>query len=692
MNANNTERFKKLIEICKNNFKEMKLDERHRQRMLREMSFIKDSPSLVADALSFVKDGKKGGNKNIPNSLVFYVLGVTSQAPDLDSEFNFGFEVDYEESRISPPDIDVDFDSREPILDHLREVYGEDKVALIGTMGTYKAKAAIQFSAKALDITKTQEEGDKRFSSENTQEAIRLSKLVPNIPGITLSQCLGEDNNFTPPNKYSSDLINQLKIEAGKYPEVFKTAKKLEGMYKNYGTHAAGVVISSRPIVKDVPLHYQKIRDDGGFIVGGNDSLVKNFYTTQYDMKDVEEDIGLLKFDFLQIDTLRQISLCLNLIKESLGTNELPFDIENLETNDDRVLATIDSNKTTGLFQISGDTFAGKTVPKIDWGTGNVIMNPDGTPKMVRKKGVVEIIGCSSFDDIVAMNAIGRPGPLQCGMHLDYKRCKEDPSQISYSHPLLKDILKPTFGQLIYQEQLIAMAQKMALFSYSKADVLRKACGKKIIKLLEGIRPDFYQGCRKNNIPEKVIDEMWHISVEFGNYAFNKAHATAYAEVTYQTAYLKTYYPTEFICSILTSAAHSSDKKLAEMRRRFEEEYEAFKIEKPTVNKSKQHYIPGEKKFSVVAPLFSLKSVGDKVSQHIVENQPYISVEHFLDKVDGKIVSSNIQYLLLENNAFKSFGTKEQVNLEIKKYHESMKINKKSGSKPKSKVSLKSLF
>jgi len=510
----------------KNIYKEYGFGEEHSKRIKEELNFIVKHDSLVKDVIHFINNGITGGVKNTPNSLVLFVLGVTNILPDMKKDFFFKFVVDTENSRISAPDIDIDFEHREAILDHLCDLYGRDKVALIGTAIGFKPKAAVQFAAKALDVTKTAKEGDRRFSSENTQEGIRLSKIMPNLPGVNLRQWLGEDPNFKPPRK-CEEPMRLLKEEVDKYPEVFETAKRLEGIFKSYGTHAAGVVISFNPIVDDVPLHYARVKDDGGFDVDNDfDDETKelNLMTTQYNMEEVES-LGLLKFDFLQLNNLRQMRMVEELVKEKEGY--LPFDLDKLETNDDEVFKLIDSKNPTkleGLFQISGKAFAGQDFQKKNWDTGELEYNKDGTPKINHRKGVIEIIGCKNFNDIVAPNALGRPGPLNCDMHTKYAEAKKHPEDIEYSHPALKSILENSYGQLCYQEQLTQMAQVLAGFSYGEADMLRKACAKKKKEYLEKIKPKFYDGCRVNKVSEKVIDEMWSITTEFGQYAFNLSH------------------------------------------------------------------------------------------------------------------------------------------------------------------------
>ena len=676
---------KKLSELCINAFKSKGMSipdpSESKQRLLEELTFFKNHPSLVDSALGFYSSDKKGGNINKPNSIIFYLLEVTNAFPDLNKNFEFMFEVDKENSRISPPDIDIDFEHRESILQHICDLYGKEKVALIGTAIGYKPKAAIQFAAKALDITETQTPEDRRFSSENDQEAKRISKIIPNVPGITLKQWMGDDEDFTPPSKKIEEVLKEVEIEKKKYPKVFDHASKLEGIIKSYGTHAAGVVVSIRDIVEDVPLHVAKVVQDEDSL-DYDSSEILNLMTTQYDMEDVE-DLGLLKFDFLQVDTLRQIRLALNLIKEFHGED---IDIENLDTNDPNVFKTIDEGKLEGLFQISGKAFAGSKYPVYEnWETKDKIKTDKNGNEMFRRtKGVIATIGCKDFRDVVAPNALGRPGPLNCGMPQKYSDGKKNPKSIKYSHPLLKPILHETYGELIYQEQLIDMAKALAGWSFAKADNLRKACGKKKKEILDKIKPDFFEGCKKNGISETVAKKMWNISVEFGKYAFNKSHSTAYGLITYKTAYLKTYYPAEFMCAVLTSAAKKDEEKLKEVIGNFKEEYGKLKITNPDINKSKKTYVPcGEKKMEIIPPFISLKGIGSRASDFLVENQPFKNIDDFFVKLDRSIIDSKTLHTLQQRGVLNSLASGEELDREIKRYKNVIENNKSAKRKTK---------
>ena len=501
------------------------ITEEQKSRLKVEIDFIINRPTLVDDIFDILKYKKKNGagDKNDNNLYLFEFLETTNKKADISCVFHFDFLRDEKQSRISPPDIDIDFEHREEILVHLCDIYGPDKVALIGTTNTYKPKAAIQFAAKALDITGTNEKDAKRFSTENDQEAKRISKIMSNL-ALSLKQWIGDDPHFKPPNNFIRECQKRLRAERVKYPELFEVAARLEGRIRAYGTHAAGVVISQSPITDDVPLHVSKVQKDNLADIGislESDVSTSGLLSTQFDMEEVEK-IGLLKFDFLQLENLRQISMTLDSIKERHGS--VDFDIDNLEMNDDKVFSLIRSMKLEGLFQISGDAFVGRDFPLFDKETGEAKINKNtGKQRIFHSKGVMEIIGCDSFADIVAPLSLGRPGPLSLNMPRLYAEGKINKDHLEYPHPKLEPILKDTYAQMIFQEQLISMAMVLAGFNFSEADKLRKAVGKKKPELLIPIEPKFREGCEKRNIPNNVIDNMWEIAVEFGAYAFNRS-------------------------------------------------------------------------------------------------------------------------------------------------------------------------
>jgi len=844
------EKSNKIIKEISKIVKRKKISEIEKDRLIKELNFIKNKPTIINDIYNLIniKNEKGIGTQNKCNSFILYFVELTSKKANLDKEFGFLYQIDKDQSRASPPDIDIDFEERETLLKHLCDLYGKNNIALIGNIGTYGPKASIQLAAKAMDITKTNKIEDKRFSSENNKEGIRLSKMISNLP-ISLETWLGDDPNYKPPNKRIKDSIRMLREERDKNPEIFKAASMLEGKIRSFGTHAAGVVISSEDITDSIPLTNSSIKKNLKFNSGVEwEEGISTFdlMTTQFDMAEVEE-MGLLKFDFLQISNLKRLSMAINLIKERYG--KIDFDIDKLEMNDEKVFKLINEMKLEGLFQISGDAFIGKDYPLFDKKTGEKLLHKTGAKKGKQKvfhsKGVMEIIGCSDFNDIVVPNAIGRPGPLALNVPEKYAEGKKNPSMVSYLHPSLEPILKDTYSQIVYQEQITRIAIELADFSFFEADELRKSCAKpkKYAHLLSKIESKFREGCIKNDIPKHVVEELYNAFMEFSQYAFNKSHclsedtllyeknkkefiklknikkgmildsflnekiiedevkevidtgvqdvyeiqlsneqevectlehkflciddkyrtidkikkenikilfsslldtkykikeckilsikkigkkqtyniemksnqhnyavygneqdsflisknSTAYGAICYQTAFLKTYYPEEFMCALLTDKANTSEEKLELTIKKLKKEYPELKILKPDINKSDKHYKPVGK-LEIIAPFLSLKGIGKKVSDEIINKRvkTYVSIDHFLRSVNvsGTVVSDGIGKILIESESFRDLGSKEEIKIGFKRYYQMKKMvsRPKSISDPSIKKAIKGLF
>lgn len=668
------EAVKKKTEILKSN---SEIVEEEIQFLKKELKFIVKNTSIIKDAFYYISEKKFGGTKNDYNSMLFFVLGITNKRPDITKEFNYDYDLDKDKTRLSPPDIDIDFEHRERVLNYLADKYGRDKVALIGTSITYKPKAAVQFCAKALNIMNSRySEFERRFSSENDQEAKRISKIMMNN-NFTLEQWIGEQK-CDDKNPKIQNALELIKEELKKYPKVFEAAKGICGLNKSYGTHAAGVIISKDPITDIIPLFVAKADK---YEEGGEDELltddISGWMSTQYDWAECES-LGLLKFDFLQLNTLRQMTLVKELIKERFGEDKY-MDVNNqlpvLKPNDKKVFETISQLKLEGLFQICGPAFTSMSV-KWDKVTGKKIRD-EVTGKFVfqKRKGLMEVIGCDSFEDIVISNALGRPGPLASKMHEEYAKSKKDPSYRKYEHKLLEPILEKTYGQMAYQEQLIKTAMVLANFSFVEADGLRKACAKKLPAMLKKIEVRFREGCAENNIPQSTIDNIWKIIVEFGEYGFNMAHSVAYAFISYQTAWLKTYFTTEFICAILTSNSQKDDEVFEISRDLFTKEYPKLKILPVDVNKSKFTFFP-EKELEIRSPFDCIKGFSSKSSENIIKNQPYSSVYDFMVRAGGDLNKNELK-ILQEKNAFGTLAESEIVAREILSYQKMTSMNVK---------------
>lgn len=402
--------------------------------------------------------------------------------------------------RVSMPDIDIDFgyERREEVIDYVKEKYGADRVAQIVTFGTMAAKNAIRDVGRVLDLPLSQVD--------------RIAKAVPTVLKITLDKALDQDPDFR--KLYEERPDNRTLIDL---------ARKVEGMPRHVSTHAAGVLIASEPVDHMVPL-----------------SQSKGQITTQYNMTELEE-LGLLKMDFLGLRNLTVIADALTLIQNRTGEE---VDIDQIELQDPAVLALFARAETMGVFQFESS------------GMRNFLkdLKPD------------------RFEDLVAANALFRPGPMD--YIPNYIAARHDPSQVHYLHPKLAPILKPTYGVIVYQEQVMQIVQQLAGYSLGGADNLRRAMSKKKMAVMEENRASFIygkqdpegrtliQGCVANGISAEIAGQIYDQMIEFAKYAFNKSHSVAYAYVAVQTAYLKHYYPTEYMVALLTSIMEDS-KKLA---------------------------------------------------------------------------------------------------------------------------------
>src|SRR5262249_48404702 len=419
------------------------------------------------------------GRGSAAGALVAYAMGITDIDP-LQNELLFERFLNPE--RVSLPDIDIDFcmNRRGEVIDYVTQKYGRDNVAQIITFGTMAAKAAIKDVGRAMDIPYT--------------DVDRIAKMVPPTLNIELKDALEQ-----------SPQLQEAYENESQIRELIDTALKLEGLVRNSGVHAAGVVISPKPLTELVPLHKTK-----------NDEIV-----TGYDMKAVEK-MGLLKMDFLGLTTLTILDDALKLIAqrgEAIDLARVSFDDK---ATYERVFHT---GLTSGIFQFE---------------SGGM------TDVLHRYKP-------NSVDDLTALNALYRPGPIQGGMIDDFIERKWGRKKVEYELPELEPILKETLGVIVYQEQVMRIANVMAGYSLGEADILRKAMGKKIAEEMAKQRERFVQGAMAKGFPEKKVIKTFDLMEQFAKYGFPKAHSAAYALLAYHTAYLKTHHPVEFMSALLTS-------------------------------------------------------------------------------------------------------------------------------------------
>jgi DNA polymerase-3 subunit alpha len=561
----------------------------YRERLDYEISVIEDMgfPGyflIVADFINFAKANNipvGPGRGSAAGSLVAYSLGIT----DLDPlEHGLIFERFLNPARKSMPDIDVDFciDGREDVYKYVVDKYGGgDYVAQIITFGKLKTRAVIRDVGRALDIP--------------LHEVDAIAKMVPDVLNISLEQALATEPRL-------SGLVKQ-KPEVA---ELIKICRVLEGLPRHASTHAAGVVISDRPLVDYLPLYKGK----------------KGEVITQYDMKIVEQ-IGLVKFDFLGLRNLTVIANTLALIERQ---GKAVPDLDNLDFSDADTYHLLSVGDTTGVFQLESSGM----------------------------KDLLIRLRPETFEDIVALVALYRPGPMESGMIDDFVDRKHGRKAVEYLLPELESILKETYGVIVYQEQVMKIAAVLASYSMAEADDLRKAMGKKIPEILARHRERFMKGSAENGIPTNEAGMIFSLIEKFGGYGFNKSHSAAYALIAFQTAYLKAHYPVEFIASLLTSEMHSTDgvvKYIAECRSH------GIDILPPDINESDKTFtVNGSKmRFGLAA----VKNVGeaaiDIMSEAREENQ-FSSLFDFCERVDLKKVNKRVIESLIKCGAFDATG------------------------------------
>ena len=536
------------------------------------------------------------GRGSAAGSLVSYALGITGLDP---IKFGLLFERFLNPERISMPDIDLDFDERRrsEMIQYATTKYGDDRVAQIITYGTIKSKQAIKDSTRVLGYPYALGE--------------RLTKsLPPSVMGkdISLSGIFDvEDDRYSEAsefrNLYASDIDSK---------KIVDTARGIEGLKRQWGVHAAGVILSKEPLLDVIPIHRREA--DGAVI-------------TQFDMGACEA-IGLLKMDFLGLRNLSVLDDCLVNIEKNLGKKVV---LEELPLKDTKTFELLSRGDTLGVFQL------------------------DSAPI----RALLRSMAPDSFEDISAVIALYRPGPMGEDSHnkyADYKNRRKAPVAIhaKLEEPL-NEILKDTYGLIVYQEQVLAIARKVAGFTLGRADLLRKAMGKKNKEILDKERVHFEQGMKSNGFAEDAIEKLWQTLIPFSDYAFNRAHSAGYGLLSFWTAYLKANYPTEYMAALLTSVRDDKDKSalyLNECRRM------GIKVLPPDVNESDSEYTPrGE---DIRFGLTAIRNVGENVVTSIIKNRidkdRYLNFGDFLSKVDSIVCNKKSIESLIKAGAFDSLG------------------------------------
>src|SRR6266404_7009948 len=492
--------------------------------------------------------------------------------------------------RVSLPDIDVDFcmNRRGEVIDYVTRKYGREQVAQIITFGTMAAKAAIKDVGRALEMPYS--------------EVDRIGKMIPTTLNITLAEALKD----SPPLQAAYDNEPQVR-------QVIDTAMRLEGLVRNAGVHAAGVVISPQPLLNLVPLHKTK-----------NDEIV-----TAFDMKAIEK-MGLLKMDFLGLTTLTVIDDALKLIQQTTGKQ---LNLDTIPLDDTATYEKVFHQAlTSGIFQFESHGM----------------------------RDVLRRYKPNTVEDLTALNALYRPGPIQGGMIDDFIDRKWGRKKIEYELAELKEILEETLGVIVYQEQVMQIANRLAGYSLGEADLLRRAMGKKKADEMAQQRERFVEGATKQGFPSKKIEKIFDLMAQFAGYGFNKSHSAAYALLAYHTAYLKTHYPVEFMAALLSSEISKPENVVKYIKECREMD---IAVEPPDVQISGADFTPSTT--GIRFGLTAIKNVGRNAIDSILaarqEHGAFPTFWEFCEKVDLRLMNKRVLESLIKAGALDCFGRRSQL-------------------------------
>ena len=563
--------------------------------VIRTMGYV-DYFLIVWDFINYArsKDIMVGpGRGSAAGSIVSYSLGITDIDP---VRYNLLFERFLNPERVSMPDIDVDFcyERRQEVIDYVVEKYGKDQVVQIVTFGTLAARGVIRDVGRVLDLP---------YALCDS-----IAKMVPNELGMTLDKALTANPDLKKAYEENPEIHNLIDM-----------ARRLEGLPRHTSMHAAGVVIGSRSIDEFVPLS----RAADGTI------------TTQFTMTTIEE-LGLLKMDFLGLRTLTVIQNAVRMVEKDFG---IKLDLDKIDYNDKKVLDSIGTGKTEGVFQIESSGM----------------------------KSFMKELKPENLEDIIAGIALYRPGPMD--FIPKYLKGKNDRSSITYDCPQLEPILKPTYGCIVYQEQVMQIVRDLAGYTMGRSDLVRRAMSKKKASVMEKERQNFVygnpeegvKGCVNNGIDEKTANHIYDEMIDFAKYAFNKSHAAAYAIVSYQTAYLKYYYPLEFMAALMTSVMDNVTK-VSEYILTCRQVMN-IPILPPDINEGESGFSVSDK--AIRYGLSAIKSVGRSVLDVIVADLeargPFRSMEDFVDRMSNKEVNRRTLENFIKSGALDTLpGTRKQ--------------------------------
>jgi DNA polymerase-3 subunit alpha len=586
-------RIAQLFDANANDFEQTQ--QRYRQRLDYEINMILQMgfPGYFLIVMDFIRWAKQNaipvgpGRGSGAGSLVAYAFEIT----DLDPlAYDLLFERFLNPERVSMPDFDVDFcmERRDQVINYVAERYGREAVGQIITFGTMAAKAVVRDVARA--------------QGKSYGLADKLSKMIPFEVGMTLSKALEQE-----------DPLRQFLKDDSDAAEIWEMAEQLEGITRNVGKHAGGVVIAPTQLTEFAPLYC----DESG------QGLV-----TQYDKNDVEE-AGLVKFDFLGLRTLTIIDWAVAMINRYRASQgEQPLDITKIPLDDSATFELLQNANTTAVFQLESRGM----------------------------KDLIKRLHPDSFEDIVALVALFRPGPLQSGMVDDFINRKLGRAELAFPHPkyqhdCLKPILQPTYGIILYQEQVMQIAQTMAGYSLGEADLLRRAMGKKKIEEMNAQLERFVQGAVELGHSEELARNIFELIEKFAGYGFNKSHSAAYALVSYQTAWLKTHYPAEFMAAVLSSELQNTDKIVTLI-----EECRSIGVDftPPNVNDGDYLFTVNTQR-KVIYGLGAIKGLGEGPVGAILQaraEQPFTDLFDFCSRTDARKVNKRALEALIRSGAF----------------------------------------
>jgi len=546
---------------------------------------------IVADFIQWAKQNGipvGPGRGSGAGSLVAYCLGITELDP---IKYELLFERFLNPERVSLPDFDIDFcmERRDEVIEYVTQRYGADKVAQIITHGTMAAKAVVRDVGRVMD--------------HPYGYCDKLAKLIPFEIGMTLDRAL--------------EIEPLLKDRYEKEEDVralLDTAKRLEGLARNAGKHAGGVVIAPSSLTDFMPLYCEQ---------GGKQAV------TQFDMEDLEK-LGLVKFDFLGLRTLTIIDKAVKIInRKRADAGEAPLAIEQLPIDDPKTYALLKSGRTTALFQLESRGM----------------------------KDLINRLKPDTFEEIVALVALFRPGPLESGMVDDFIKRKRGAAKIDYLHPSLENILKPTYGVIVYQEQVMQIAQVLSGYTLGGADLLRRAMGKKKPEEMAKQRAAFVNGAKERNVSEKQATYIFDLIEKFAGYGFNRSHSAAYALIAYQTAWLKAHYPAAFMAAVLSADMDHTDKVVTMIA-----ECRDMKLEllPPDVNRCEYEFVPIDDG-TILYGLGAIKGLGQSAIDAILQTRasggPFADLFDLCKRIDARKVNKRTLESLIKAGALDSLGT-----------------------------------